>query len=72
MIVAHENAIDRLQVEMDILDLIKGIRIIKFMSRLSLKNNQRQLVKYFKDYHIDFHDPNIETFAPTISIDDLV
>jgi len=38
-IIAHENAVGRLEVEMDILDLIKGIRIIKLLSKLSLKNN---------------------------------
>jgi len=57
---------------MDILDLVKGIRIIKFISKLSLKNNQRQLVKYFKDYHIDYLNPEIERIVPPSSIDDLV
>ena len=49
----HEEANDRLDGEIDLLHFIQTSRILKFMTSYSLRRNQRQLVQYFKLYHLD-------------------
>lgn len=49
----HEEAVERLSGEIDILDFIKTSRILGFMTSYSLRRNQRQLVQYFSRYHLD-------------------
>ena len=49
----HEEANDRLDGEIDLVHFIQTSRILKFMTSYSLRRNQRQLVQYFKLYHLD-------------------
>lgn len=56
---AHKAACDRLSAEMDVLDLVQSSRIAKFIAQLSMKKNNRQMIKYFKPYHISHEHPNL-------------
>ena len=46
----YQRAIKKLYQEIDILELVKLLRITKFMSSLYLTQNQRQLVKFSQRY----------------------
>ena len=65
---AHKAATGRLANEMDVLDLINAARISKFIAQLSMKRNNRQMIKYFKPYHVCAHNPNLPEAAPPLSI----
>ena len=38
--------------QMDIVEMIKWNRVFKFLTIVSLRKNQAQLVKYFRDYSL--------------------
>ena len=39
--------------QLDIIDILRWFRILKFVSIISLRKNQTQLVKFFKAYCLD-------------------
>lgn len=69
---AHKNTMERLSGELDIEQLIAHMRISKFMARVYLRKNQRDLVKYFSHYHIDAMKPTLEDLEKKHSIDYLM
>lgn len=69
---AHKAACGRLAKEMDVLDLINAARISKFIAQLSMKRNNRQMIKYFKPYHISAENPELPDAAPPLSIHQLM
>ena len=51
------NAIqEELSKQMDIVEILRWFRIFKFMSIVSLRKNQAQMVKFFKAYTIQAKD----------------
>lgn len=51
---AHDEVFERLSNEIDIFNFINTGRALKLMTSTLLRTNQRHLVKYFKQYHIDY------------------
>jgi hypothetical protein len=51
---AHNEAFKRLSNEIDILNFIRTSRQLRLLTHTVLRTNQRQLVQYFKAYHIDY------------------
>ena len=54
----------KLAEELDILEIIKKLRVHQFASQVTLKPHQRDLVNFFQEYKI--YDPTIDV-APHIS-----
>lgn len=65
---AHAEVFDRLSNEIDILNFIEASRALKLMTSTLLRTNQRQLVKYFKQYHIDYSRLKVPEQNPSKSI----
>ena len=49
-----------LSAQLEIIDILRWFRIFKFVSIISLRKNQAQLVKYFKAYCLEDEDSKIE------------
>ena len=49
----HEQANERLSSEIDILEFIETSRVLKFIASFTLRKNQREMVRFFKSYHLD-------------------
>ena len=56
----NEAIQDALSAQLDIIDMLRWFRIFKFVSIVSLRKNQAQLVKYFKAYCLEDEDSKIE------------
>lgn len=69
---AHKEATDRLAGEMDLLDLIKTGRITKFLSQFQIRRNQRQLVHYFRNYHIKDDNLHLPPVKPPKSVEQML
>ena len=65
---AHAEVFDMLSNEIDILNFIEASRALKLMTSTLLRTNQRQLVKYFKQYHIDYSKMKVPGQNPPKSI----
>lgn len=46
----YKNGLKKLYTEIDLLEVVKQIRILKFMAMLELNQGQRELVKFVKPY----------------------
>ena len=46
----YKQGIEKLYTEIDLLEVVKQLRISRFMSSLFLSRNQRELVKFMKPY----------------------
>ena len=61
---------------MDIIEILKWFRIFKFVTMLTIRKNQAQMVKYFREYSLDESpDSKIQHFEVDegdIRIDDLL
>jgi hypothetical protein len=68
----HQEAFNRLGQEIDILNLIKTNRQTKLLTSVMLRSHQRQLVQYFKNYHIDYDDLQAPERREYKSIDHLL
>lgn len=49
----HNEALDRLSRELDLLDFIEASRVTNFMSSIYLHHNQRLMVPYFRKYFLN-------------------
>ena len=62
--------------QMDIIEILKWFRIFKFVTMLTIRKNQAQMVKYFREYSLDDSpDSKIEQFEvddDNIRADDLL
>ena len=62
--------------QMDIVEMIKWFRVFKFVTMLTIRKNQAQMVKYFSEYSLDQSpEGKIEHFdvdAADIRVDDLL
>ena len=67
-----EEANDRLEGETDILHFIRTSRILNFITLYSLRRNQRQLVQYFKAYHLDEEELELPPEKPPQSTEEML
>ena len=67
-----EEANDRLEGETDILHFIRTSRILNFITLYSLRRNQRQLVQYFKAYHLDEDELELPPEKPPQSTEEML
>ena len=58
------NAASKLKEEMDLLEILKKLRVYQFTAVTSLKPYQRDLINFFQDYKI--LDPNQENEMPVM------
>ena len=49
----HKEAMDRLSKEIDIMNFIEASRVLRLITKVTLRKNQIQLVPFFKPYHLD-------------------
>ena len=56
----NKAVMEGLSAQLDIIDILRWFRIFKFVSIISLRKNQAQLVKYFKVYCLEDEDSKIE------------
>ena len=49
----QRDAENKLSKELDVLEVIKQLRISKFMSEIVLEKRQKALVKFFREYTLD-------------------
>ena len=68
----HDEVFERLSNEIDILNFIKASRTLKLFSSVMLRKNQRQLVPYFKSYHIDPDNLKLPENPPPSSVGHLM
>ena len=47
-----------LSAQLDVIELLKWFRIFKFVSIISLRKNQAQMVKYFREYSLNADSDN--------------
>lgn len=64
---AHAEVFDRLSKEIDILNFIQASRSLRLMTSTLLRTNQRHLIKFFKQYHIDYSRLNLAEKPPSKS-----
>ena len=64
-----KDAKAKLNVEIDILDIVKRLRVHQFASEVILKPRQRELVNFFDDYKLKGDDPNDTVDHRSESID---
>ena len=48
----NKEIVEGLGNQMDVIDILRWLRIFKFVSVLSIRKNQAQLIKYFKEYSL--------------------
>ena len=65
---AQTEAFDRLSSEIDILNFIKASRTLKLLTSVMLRKNQRQLIPYFRNYHIDPENLTLPEPSPPKSV----
>jgi len=49
----HNEAVKRLESELDLLNFIDASRVTRFVSQIYMRKNHRRLVRYFRLYHLD-------------------
>lgn len=69
---AQAEAFDRLSNEIDILNFIKASRTLKLLTSVMLRKNQRQLVPYFRSYHLDPDNLKLPEIASPKSVGHLM
>ena len=56
----YEDAKKKLNDEIDLLEIVKKLRVNSFCSEIVLKPHQRDLVNFFTDYKISAKGDNVE------------
>ena len=56
--ILFKQGLGRLYTEIDLLEVVKQLRISRFMSSIFLTKTQRELVKFQHSYMLSLHRPN--------------
>ena len=62
---AHNEVFERLSNEIDIFNFVTASRNLRLLTHTVLRTNQRQLVQYFKQYHIDYKSLKVKESKTT-------
>jgi hypothetical protein len=68
----QQEAFGRLEQEIDILNFIEASRLLRLLTSVLLRPNQRQLVKYFKNYHLDLDNLELPKKVPNETLQHLM
>lgn len=60
----YSGARKKLNEELDILEIVKKLRVHQFASQIALKPHQRELINFFQDFKVKEPEPEEETSQP--------